>query len=807
MHWLLAESLLKGLYLGLLLFVASRAPSGQVTAFAAGCVLTGLLAALCVAAFRKPRSGASFRGRWRAMLPYLVFASPALVYGGTLLGLAAAAVAVMEPGREGALAVSAAGGLVVGLAFRFLPTATDRRLRVGLGLLLGATLVACALALAEQCGLLEDTERRAAFGLWLFLGIPPFVLLTLAGETDEGEADVGAFCAALGLGVWFLSPPEAAHPSLTLSLATALYLAATLRVLPAIQVVKHVVRGTAYARLGRPAPALREVRRALQLDPDNGRARRTLGILHQSLNWEQLSGQPQLRALIDWDLCVERASSLLLQPSPNTEHLSEAGRLLDLLADQRPDLDPVVRYWRAVAQTHARRYDEAAAELNRVLNGSPGEAVRASVLFPAWQLALTLHPEIRQRVGLPQLAVPGRRREAIGALERHLAAQPDDAAAWDLKRVLYSNLSEADYDAGPAADRAPDFDHDYARQLGMALVNDAERWPQGAAFLRIAARGLPGQAPSTLLPVAQAQQRAGAADAALHTFDQVKRAGQLVGPKNLGEPDRQAYFAAVKALAKAARARDDLDAAIAHYHLYSDSVASGLETLRTLAELYERRGDVLAALRATEQGLLYDARDKDLLECKDRYYYSVMPADLASRRDAVRSFFDVAYCLSKSRTLIGTKSADLDVVDWAQHLAELALVMQPEGLDARVTLARALRRRGEVDAARSLLEEVYANKPVAFASGADEDAWYLACRLLAETYLYEAGRPDLAVPCLQAFRKSSKSGADTLYKLGQAYEQIGDRARAKKCYEHVVSYDRHPLAPDARDALDRMRAG
>ena len=69
------------------------------------------------------------------------------------------------------------------------------------------------------------------------------------------------------------------------------------------------------------------------------------------------------------------------------------------------------------------------------------------------------------------------------------------------------------------------------------------------------------------------------------------------------------------------------------------------------------------------------------------------------------------------------------------------------------------------------------------------------------------GRPDLAIPCFNAYRKSSKSGADTIYKLGQAYEQIGDRARAAKCYENVTSYEGHPLAPEAREGLTRVRTG
>jgi hypothetical protein len=42
--------------------------------------------------------------------------------------------------------------------------------------------------------------------------------------------------------------------------------------------------------------------------------------------------------------------------------------------------------------------------------------------------------------------------------------------------------------------------------------------------------------------------------------------------------------------------------------------------------------------------------------------------------------------------------------------------------------------------------------------------------------------------------------------LGQAYEQLGDHVRAKKCYENVTTYDSHPLAPDAREALARLQS-
>jgi tetratricopeptide (TPR) repeat protein len=208
-----------------------------------------------------------------------------------------------------------------------------------------------------------------------------------------------------------------------------------------------------------------------------------------------------------------------------------------------------------------------------------------------------------------------------------------------------------------------------------------------------------------------------------------------------------------------------------------------------------------------EQGLLYDRKDKDLLERKERYYYSVMPDELKRRAEEVRPFFDVGYCLTKARSLLDCKDGGTDLVDWAKHLAELGQAMEPGSLGAKVLRARSIRRQGNTETARALLEEVRANKPGTFASAVDEEAWSIACRLLGDIYLFELSQPELAVECFHQFRKTAKSGADTLFKLGQAYEQLGDRDHAVKCYRHVTAYEGHPLAPDAREALYRIESG
>lgn len=214
----------------------------------------------------------------------------------------------------------------------------------------------------------------------------------------------------------------------------------------------------------------------------------------------------------------------------------------------------------------------------------------------------------------------------------------------------------------------------------------------------------------------------------------------------------------------------------------------------------------MAALRVNEKALLYDSQDKDLLARKEKYYFSVTPDQLRANLDSIRNAFDTGYCLTKARQLLDMRDADLDLLEWAQHLADVAAVLQPDSIVVKVLRARALRRRGELVEAQQVLEGARSPKPERFASGEEEDAWFLSCRLLGELYLYDLHKPDLAVPCFNDFRGSHKSGADTMYKLGLCYEQLGDAARARKCYEHVTAYESHPLAPDARDALYRLQS-
>lgn len=831
MRWLQAEYLLKGVYLGLLLFVsvqAATAPSGW-GAVAQSTLLTvgGLVVALAVAAILQVRQGYRPGARPLAFLLFLVLESPTFVYAGPLVGLALAAILQRRTEDDVPLLVAtAAGGAVLGVLFGALRSVQARGARLGLSLVLAAALVVGALVwfeqlnpVLEQLGIsltlknpLPEGASLEVFGAQLLLGLPVFYLLTFAGRHEENEVEFGAFCAGLGLGLVMLT--REANPqlrSIGFVVPVALYFLYTMKIMPGLRLFKLALRGLSYLQAGRHREALLSFRRALQLNSLHELARQGYWRVHCALDLQRLGNDPPMLQLVDFDLCLDRAGSLLVEPGQTPERLQEAHRLLDLVVSQRPGMRASAAYWRAVAFTHAGDLDRAAAALAEVLDPhhfGPDDPQRQSVLFQAWQLALLLHDGLRDRVGLPQLAQPGRRMEAIRAVEQRLAAQPDDPAAWNMKRMLYADVTEAEYEqAAPGAGLPVEgFDHDYVQQLGLALINDATRWRRGGEFLRLAARGLPSMGPSLFVQIAQAHQRAGHGEEAWNNYELAKRAGLSVGPKNLSNEERQTYFLAVKLLAEAALGHGQTDLAIENYQLFSEWERSGLETLRTLADLYEKKGNVLGALRATEKALIYDPKDPDLLARKDRYYYSVMPEYVRAHPDQVPGGFDVAYCLNKTRTLLSSRELDLDTLDWAQHLADLAYAVKPESLVARVLLARAWLRRGEKERAATLLEELHTNKPEKFPSGEDEEAWFFGCRLLGDLYLQDLARPDLAIPCYAAYRKSSKSGADTIYKMGQAYEQVGDRARAMKCYEQVTAYESHPLAGEARDALSRLQS-
>jgi tetratricopeptide (TPR) repeat protein len=835
MRWLTTESLLKGVFLGLMCYAAllqAEDAKWETLAWANLPILGGLALALIVAAVAKLREGFRPRGRPLVFVLFLLLESPWLVYAGVLAGAAVGIYLVHQlihtNGPMDVFVPCVIGGAAVGVGFSFVRRIPARLRRMVWGFLLAAGVAGGVLFWLGLLGKFEgvqnyDLEHKNTliFAVQALLALPLFYLLTFAGRDDETEAEFGGLCAGLAVGLTALtasklfgqdSPALEEHERYILFIVPAvLYLIYAFRWLPRLRVYKHAFRGLTYAKVGQHRQALQAYRRALQLDPKNALARGGFWDVHRALDLTRLADDPQTLALVDLDLCMDRAGALLVQGTPTADQIRESMQLLVLVLRLRPALQPQADYWRAVAHTHARRLDEAAADLERIIDPAHyghDNPQRQAVLFPAWQLAYVLHDELRRRVGAPQLALPGRRLEAIAAVERHLKENPKDQGAFALKQTLYADLSEKEYfetlgESPPAPDAPRAFDYQYVQQLGLALVDDDARWQRGGEYLRMAAHGLPALGPTLFLQIANAHQRAGHGEQARHYFELAKRAGRSIGPKNLAEAERQAYFAVVKHLGDEAAASNDLDAAVENYHLFAESERSGVETLRTLADLYERKQDALAAARLTEQALLYGPRDPDLLARKDRYYFSIMPEALGERLEQARGFLDFDYCVRRTKTILDGNFADAEWLEVAAHLSRLAMALKPENLRARVLQARVLLRSGERDQAAALLEQVRSPKPASFGAE-EEEAWYQACQFLGDLYL-EAGQTELAVECLSEFRNSAKSGARTLYKLGQAYEQLGDRPKAVRCYQLVTAYDGNPLVYDARSAISRLQ--
>jgi tetratricopeptide (TPR) repeat protein len=833
MRWLPTEYLLKGVFLGLILFAAlqqSAPGSWQTLAQFNLFILGGLVVALAIGAVTKMREGYRASGRFLLFLLFLLLETPTLVYAGILGGAVAGVILVLPPQHPDLLISCVLGGAALGLGLGLMRHIQRRSLRLSFILLAAAALTTLFLIWFHDPfswfhggRSTEKDEGTYLFAVQVLLGIPFFYILTFAGVEEETEVETGAMAASFAVGVGLLTIHRPHFRFVGLLLPAVWYVWYTLFILPGLRVLKHAFRGLSYAEVGRHRGALLAFRRALQLDPQHALAREGFWNVHCALDLKQLANDPETLALVDFDLCLERVASLLVQGTPTPDQMEESRRLTELILSQRPAMRPQVGYWRAVAHTHAHEFDQAVAELHHLLDPDyygANNPYRLAVLAPAWLLALVLHPELRRRLGAAELARPGRRMEAIAAVEKHLAANPGDGGMEELKRQLYHDLTEAEYEAGlptPSANEgtaaptaalaaARSFDHGYVERLGMSLIQDAEHWKRGAEYLRLAARGQPARAVSVYVQIAKAYLRANDDDGAVPFFEKARDAGREYGVKNLADAERRAYFATVKYLGEVGLFRGNVDSAIENLRLYTESPDSGLETYRALAEAYERKQEPLLALRACEQALLYNSKDPDLVERKHKYYFSVMPEVLQANIEMIRPAFDVAYCIERVRTILENPAfSDLEWLEVADHLVKLALVMQPESLTAKVLLARVQLRQGDRDGAIALLEKVREPKPEKFASGEDEESWYVCCQVLGDLYM-EISRADLAVPCYLDFRKSIRSGAKTLYKLGQAYEQLGDLERAIRCYKLVTGYEGNPLVYDARGALSRLGA-
>ena len=234
--------------------------------------------------------------------------------------------------------------------------------------------------------------------------------------------------------------------------------------------------------------------------------------------------------LLPVDFCLELVNNALIGATPPTaKQIDDALRMLDIVVRQRPGLRPRVRYLKAVGLTHGKDYDAAAAELSDLLDPEqdPGPT-RDAVLFPAWDLALRLHPELVQRLGGGR----GWRSPAGGSKRSPPSSgtwrpSPNDPAAVALKREARTPRLQRVRVRGrrrerPAAGRSTTTT---SSNSASHLLDDADpaQVDRGLAYLRMAGRGLPAAAPAIFQQLAHAAEQLGRHDEAAGYLGQVKR--------------------------------------------------------------------------------------------------------------------------------------------------------------------------------------------------------------------------------------------------------------------------------------------
>ena len=806
------EYFLKGIFLGLAIYGSLQAGRLETPTYLTFLTLNGIAWAGLFVAFiaglisQRAQLKVGLKNP-AAFILFLILENSSKIFDGILLGTALG-VFVAVP-SDSKLLISCVGlGGALGLSFFSIRKVKVPNIRLGIIFAVAAGL--CA-AIAYFLGVTPWNENPLIlphpqlFSLQLIAFLPLFYILTFCGLAEESEVEIGAFSSLLGIALGILTMEHVPLRTLGFLAPIVLFFVYTMRILPALRILKHVFRGMSFAKLGQQKNALMAFKRALQLDPQNNLARNNYWKLHADLDPIKLETDPETMALVDCDLCLDRVESLLVSGKPSDDKVAEALRLLSLVEKLKPSLNDGTRYWRAVLALHDKNFVGAAAILLKNLNNYhiSEEQLAGKYLYASWSLALAGHPEMKSRVGFPLLTDAAIKMNAIAAVERHIAQEKDDQAAWGIKRFLYTDMTSTIFFQNPPRSIA-DFDFMFVKDLGLALLEQQKELARGAEYLDIAVAGLPQHAPFLMVQVGKAFAQQGQEVEAESYFEKAVAMGRKSGHKNLQDQDRLAYFSALKFLADSYLHRKETDKAIEYYHLFAQFERSGVETLRTLATLHEEKGEALAALRAVEQALIYQPDEKDLIARKDRYLYSITVEELTANKELLAKGFDVDYCMKRAKGILESKLDGPDWIDVARHLSNLAMVFAPESIQARTLYAKALLRHGDRTEAKEILEQVRDPKPGSFSSSDDEDSWYGSCQVLGDIYM-ELDEFEKAVACFQDFKKSPKSGARTWLKLGIALEKLNDTKKAIACYEQATAYEGNPFAREAQEALYRLK--
>lgn len=810
---ILLEDLGKGVFLGLsyVLVIGSPNPSSALTAIATS-LLGGLACMFATSKWKRAKGGVPTSKNFFTAVVLGILDHPTSFYAGALSGFAIGLLATTA--WPWGLLILLPIGLVVGAGMNLLKRIDQRWLR-RLGDVSFILLLTAGIGIAGFLNGIGPVGGQAAVAVGLVLGSALFLVLAFAGRAEETELEVSLPCLALSLAMAQLDLPPLARGGVVL-LPLSLFIVYCERIRRHLVVFKHALRGLGHEQQGNLRDALWFYQQALAVDPKSELALTGNWRVHRGIDLAAIAPGDDLLDLIDPVVCLERVRKLLsnMDPNPanNRDAAEETEKLLDIVAYRRQDLPKTIGVERLRALLTQSLSGEAPLALaQEVVAVAPKIASElpnheADALFRAWSLLLK-HPLLVAAGSLEWAFEGDRLYDLIAALSRRLRDLPEDAEAMSFLPFVYGKVTWKNYETyvqTHSGDPMVWFDYRYAWDMARGLASEPEDVTRAIEYMRIAEHGLPEYRLVLWHSLGHLEMSVGSPEGE-EWLRRIRQFALETGPANLSDPQRNAYFETVLFLARKAHERGQLAEAIDNYELYRDSPRSGLETLRTLRELYEATGDLASAIRPVESALAYSLSERERkywVAEKNRLYHDVPVDQVRSRLAKIERFFDFVYCFRRAKSLFDSNGPESELV----HYLDLASLGGREHLlSVNYLLGRSHMRAGRVPEAVLCLEAVRSNRPQRFAGKDQEEAYFHACRLLGDTYLDTIDDPAKAIECYLVYKDYVKSGADTLYRLASAYERNGQPTHARKWYDMVLVYPDHPKAAPAREALARLK--
>jgi hypothetical protein len=753
------------------------------------------------------------------------------------LGICVGLVGTAWYGGVSAKTLLLAGGAALLAATMATLLASVRARRVRL-LIAGAVLMAlvgAAIALEFRGDALAGFNHPAAALVIVVTGLVLYLLVFL-GRSAESEFEIGMVCVLLGAGFSLLPLPPAAR-ILAVILPVGLFVAYCDRMRRGIIVFKSLVRGMGFEQSGDLRNALISYRQTLGVEPNHAAALAGNWRVHARLSPEDLGRDPSWGELIDPVVCLERARKLIAklagEPVPPVTRSQDAdgkprgvepARLIELAAARRPDLPLVVAAERMALALEI--HDDPGIAWGIGADATDAVPPRLMGELPPHELdaLFRLRSMMLRDIRLitfwsPGLDDPSFVVSSLAAVEARLRQVPGDAVAAGFKPLLVERLSAnaiAKWQRIDPEDGLAWLDWNAVAERARALLAESGRWLESERLFELTERG-----PATdrlalrrdraeLLTAWELAVEKGSSLAAppgpssTQVLEAIVQDGELAGPNRLSEADGKAFSFALRTLAdRAERASQPGRAAELLGRLAATSRV-GPDTLQRLLGLLDLVGRRVEKLRPIETALAYElpkAEREWWQRERARLYDSLTVEEVRARREELGRLFDASYCLERAGQAFDRQAEDAEVRRWVE-LAELGDESAADGV--RFLKARLDLRAGRLDEALAGFEQVASKAPPRFESEAERDRRFAACRLAAEVCLDRLDQPARAVGWLEKYERSSKSGADTLYRLGLAHERAGNRAAARKWFDMVLVYPSHPLAERAKESLARL---